>query len=70
MERLELAELAKFARAEANIVRAGAIGRISESDRDELIARREQQLVNRLAKIRGEKRPPQRQPRPLDDPTF
>jgi hypothetical protein len=61
-------ELAKFTRAAGNIAAACDDGRISEHDRDERIARLEQSTANRIAFIRGEKRPPQREPEPLDDP--
>lgn len=61
-------ELAELARAAANITTACEQGRISEHDRDERIARREQWTANRIAWISGEPRPPQRDNQPLDDP--
>lgn len=71
-ERIENAvavELAQFARASSNIEQACEDGRISEHDRDERIARLEQQTANGIAYVRGEKRPVQRTQQPLDNPT-
>jgi hypothetical protein len=61
-------ELAEFARASANIERACEQGLISEHDRDERIARREDWAAGRIAFIRGEERPKPRKRKPLDDP--
>jgi len=60
--------LARYVRSEENIIAACEQGRISEHDRDERIARCEQEYLNRAAFIRGEKRPRQRKSQPLDDP--
>ena len=62
-------ELTRYAKAEANIERAFEEGRISAHDRDERIARAAQWCTNRVAFIRGEPRPMQRQNQPLDDPS-
>lgn len=61
-------ELAKCARASANIATAHEDGRISEHDRDERIARVEDWAMNRIAWITGQPRPAQRDKQPLDDP--
>jgi hypothetical protein len=68
IERAVAYELARFARAAANIEKAVANGRISAHDGEERIARREQEAENYIAHVRGEKRPTQRQQQPLDDP--
>ena len=61
-------EAAKLARIITNIQTACEDGRISEHDRDERIARAEQRTENRIAFLKGEPRPKQRQQQPLDDP--
>lgn len=61
-------ELARLARITENIWKAWEEGRISEHDRDERIARREQWAANSIAFTKGEPRPKQRQSRELDDP--
>lgn len=54
------AELAKFARIEANIQAACENGRITPEKAGEKIARAEQWCENRIAWIKGERRPEQR----------
>lgn len=61
-------ELAKLVRESANIEQACEDGRISEHDRDERIARREQWHLGVIAHFSGQPRPKQRKQQPLDDP--
>jgi hypothetical protein len=61
-------EEAKFERAAENIAIAGASGRLSQHDVDERTARLRQRTDNRIAYLRGEKRPTQRKQQLLDDP--
>lgn len=68
VERAVAQELADFARYSANVEQACEDGRISEHDRDERIARLEQDAANGIAWLRGEKRRPQRKRQPLDAP--
>lgn len=65
---IEAIELAQLAKATDRLTEAAANGLISEHDRDEQIARREQAFANRMAWTKGEKRPKQRKSQPLDDP--
>lgn len=68
IQRAVAAELAQFARVSENIAQAVEDGRISERDGEERTARAEQWTTNRIAFIKGEKRPRQRVNQPLDDP--
>jgi hypothetical protein len=61
-------ELAKYARIEANTDAAVEDGRISAHDGEERKARAEQAMRNRVAYLRGERRPVQRTRQLLDDP--
>jgi hypothetical protein len=71
MTRVEAAvahELALLARAQSNIEAAVEDGRISAADGEERAARAEQWTANRIAWIKGEPRPRQRERRPLENP--
>lgn len=60
MQRAVDTEVAKLARASANITQAWEAGRITEHDRDERIARAESWCEGRIAWITGVPRQPRR----------
>ena len=71
VQRMIDTELGKLARATLNIERACEDGRISEHDRDERIARREQGAMDTIAHFSGQPRPAgadRHVSQPLDDP--
>ncbi len=69
VQRMIDTEIAKFTRASANIAAACEVGRISEHDRDERIARAEHWHAGVIAHFSGQQRPKERKQQPLDDPT-
>jgi hypothetical protein len=61
-------ELDKLQRIFSNLKRAADEGRITPHDHDERAMRADQWTANVIAYLRGEPRPEQRMPQPLDNP--